>query len=350
MNAIGEWFGSGTCNKRLSLIRGFWRGQGRSIVTITPERESYREAKSDEDVVARAMSAIRMQAKLPGWNLPQFMADFGTGPESYWGCRLSVASDGQHVRTEPAARTMTEALSLTPLPIADPIQNARRTVCIFDRLQAELESNEIWLRIPSIHGALGMAVTIVDQEELLVAMLEKPSEVRLFFERLTDFLIVYVQYLRSASGCRDCGMIWPYTFLPSQFGISLVEDHLPLVSPELYREFAIPYLTRLANSFGGLQIHCCGSWGPHARSFLHLGDTLRAVEFHYPFTTIEELNCLSATAVYIPYICLDQQDVFENRSQYFQFLLENTSQSHRYWFAFPEDSEEARWFAQEHGF
>jgi hypothetical protein len=73
---------------------------------------------------------------------------------------------------------------------------------------------------------------------------------------------------------------------------------------------------------------------------------LRMVEFHYPHTRIEELAPLAeAGTVLVPYILLHKQDTFKSVTEYYRWLLENTPKSYRYWFAFGDDSDEARAFA-----
>ena len=125
---------------------------------------------------------------------------------------------------------------------------------------------------------------------------------------------------------------------------------MPLLSPDLYREFGIPYAKRLSDAFGGLLIHCCGDWGRHAESLAASGIAIRGVEYHHPFTTIEELEPLAEGAVFVPYLSLEKQDDFASQAEYYEHLLNHTPDSYRFWFAFPDESEEATAFATAHGF
>jgi hypothetical protein len=72
-----------------------------------------------------------------------------------------------------------------------------------------------------------------------------------------------------------------------------------------------------------------------------------AVEFHYPFTRIEELACLADKTVFVPYIMLDRQGEFESVTEYYRHLLQATGSSCRFWFACAGDSPEMRAFARE---
>jgi len=129
-------------------------------------------------------------------------------------------------------------------------------------------------------------------------------------------------------------------------GISFTEDLMPLLSTELYREFGIPYLERISGALGGLHIHCCGDFGRHAESLAAADADIRALEFHYPFTTIEELEPLSRTALLVPYYNEHAKGAFSSPAAYYAHLLESTDEQVRFWFAFPDDGEEAQAFAR----
>ena len=91
----------------------------------------------------------------------------------------------------------------------------------------------------------------------------------------------------------------------------------------------------------------CGDWGRHAQNLVEAGLNLKAVEFHYPFTKIEELACLAGETVFVPYIMLDRQTAFQSVTQYYRHLLDTTGPSYRYWFACAGDSPELLAFARE---
>ena len=47
---------------------------------------------------------------------------------------------------------------------------------------------------------------------------------------------------------------------PGWAGISISDDNLAVVSPDIGREFCLKYDQELADAFGGLAIHSCGKW------------------------------------------------------------------------------------------
>lgn len=120
---------------------------------------------------------------------------------------------------------------------------------------------------------------------------------------------------------------------------------MPLLSAELYQEFGIPYVKRLNEAFGGVQIHCCGEWGRHAENLRSAGIRLRAAEFHYPFTAIRELAPLADDTVFATYLIPDRQARYINQFDYYRRLIAETP--YRYWFPLTAESEEGRRFIEE---
>ena len=209
-------------------------------------------------------------------------------------------------------------------------------------------SEALWLRSPDMQGPLNTAGLIMNQEDLFVAMLEQPAKVHAFLEHVTEFLINYARYLREGTGGRICGNIWPYTFFPASLGLSFTEDLMPLTSARTYRTFALPCLRRLEQAFGGLHIHCCGPYGHHVPTLAASGLNIRALEYHYPATTLEELAPLAERTVFVPYIILHKQDCFASVSEYYRYLLETSGPQFRFWFACQTDDVDMLEFAREY--
>ena len=351
MDRLQEWFGRERLCALSTRIRAFWRGSKRYLVSVESQRHRYRQAFDDDDVLRLAPLSLEHQATLPGVNLPSFYPDYGTiSTAKYWGSEPRFDSTGGNIFVDPVAPSVQEALEMTPLPPDHPRMDGYAGVSLYQRLRRQLDTEHLWLRSPDMQGPLNTAALIVDQPELLMAMIAEPDAVHALLARITDWEIAYGQYLRRESGGLLCGNIWPYTALPIDMGLSLTEDLMPLLSAEAYRTFAPPYLRRLDQAFSGLLIHCCGDWGRHAQTLAGAGLRLRGVEFHYPFTTIDELAPLAPETVFIPYISLDKQNRFDSASAYYEELLAGTPDSYRYWFAFAEETDEALAFCRRHGF
>jgi len=332
----------------LERVRAFWAGEERYLVSVCPSEHHYRQCFDDGQVLAKVPLHLQTQARLPGVNLPSFYADWGTiSTAKYWGGRTRFDSTGGNIFCDPVAQTLEQALALEPLPIEDPTMDAAHSLRLYRQLCERLDTNCLWLRTPDMQGTLNTAGLVMNQEEMLMATYSDPQSVYAFLDRVCDQLIGYACYLRQETHDRVSGNIWPYTFFPSEIGISLTEDLMPLMSADTYQAFGIPYLKRIQNALGGLHIHCCGDWGRHAQNLASAGLDIRAAEFHYPATTIDELACLAEDTVFIPYILLDRQDEYASVADYYRYLIEHTEC--RYWFACADDSPKLLAFAEAYG-
>ncbi len=337
MDQLLSLFGEQRYTRTLDQITRFWRGEGRVMMTVINWADGYRQRFDDAVILENAPKHLATMAALPGAQMPFLFADFGTvSTAKYWGGAAHFDSTGGNIFIEPMAQEIDEALALTPKPVDDPALDGAHGVRLWRELSAQLETNCLWLRSPDMQGVLNTAGLVMNQEELLMAMYAEPEQIHRFLDRVCDFLIDYAQYLRRETGDRLCGNIWPYTFLPSNMGLSFTEDLMPLLSPELYVEFGIPQLKRLQSVFGGLHIHCCGDWGRHAANLANAGLNIVAMEFHYPATRIEELQPLiDQGVVFIPYLIQDRQQDFAETYAYWRWLLQKTDA--RFWFMPTDD-------------
>jgi hypothetical protein len=344
-DVLSRWLSAPVCAASYERAMRFWAGEGRYLISVQTLAYDYRK-NFDEPAARRLIPRhLEVQAALPGLNLPGVLADWGTvSTARYWGGEVTVEGDFVHIA--PAARTLDEALALTPRPVDDPTMDARRGLDRWRAIAAELNTDQLWLRTPDLQGALNTAGLVMDQEALLVAMALEPERVHEFLARVCDFLIDYVRYLRRETTGRICGNIWPPTFFPAELGVALTEDLMPLLSAPMYREFGIPLLRRMAGALGGLHIHCCGRWGHQVNNLKESGLPIRAMEFHYPFTKIEELEPLAGSVVFVPYIMLHMQREYASVTEYYRALIEQTDSRFRFWFACADDLPETLEFAQ----
>ena len=145
---------------------------------------------------------------------------------------------------------------------------------------------------------------MMDQTELLVALYEEPELIHATLTHITDVLIDYLRRYRTAAGKEKVvGNVWPWVVLPDGQGIGLTQDFLPLLGPELYAEFELPQLKRMADEFGGVFIHCCGAYAQHLPTLARADFKIWGIEVHYPCTKLWEVQAaLGPTLGYVPYI------------------------------------------------
>ena len=353
MDKIVEWLGEGEWERRMERIRRFWAGDGGVMVSFESSESPYRQLFDDARILGRAPDNFKAQASLPGCNLPAFAADYGTvSTARYWGGKTFFPHEGsKDIFIEPAAKTIEEALALPVRAVDDPEMDAVRGLDLYRRLCAKLETDRVWLRTPDFQGTLNTAALVMDQQELMMGMLGEPALVHRFLDKVGDFLIAYHKRVSTGAGGKVCGNIWPYTFLPADIGASFTEDFMPLIGADEYREFGIPCVEKMSRAFGGVHIHCCGQWGRHAANLARSSANILAMEFHHPYTRVEELEPLLGKVVLIPYIALsDPRAGFKSAVEYYRWLLKEHGREARFWFPFCGESEETLAFAAELGF
>jgi len=194
------------------------------------------------------------------------------------------SSDGQQIFIEHAAATLDEALAIEPTPNSDVDQ----AVAIYREVCRQTGRSDIRFVTPDFQGPLNTAAQIIKQDEFLVALYTEPKKVHEFLGRVTDTLIEFQRRIRAQ--VRVDGNIWPYIWLPKEFGVVITEDLMPLLSPELYKEFGIPYLKRISEAFGGLFLHSCGQWTHNAQVLAESGLKILGIDFCYPYATIEKIQ------------------------------------------------------------
>ena len=345
MDIIRQWFPNYSMD--LERVRRFWSGEGRYLISVTTSQAYYRQVFDDGEILRQAPINLQAQSQCPGINLPSFFVDWGTiSTAKYWGGKTRFDSTGGNIFIDPIAPTVADGLRLPHFPCDHPEMDAAHGVRLFQAICQDLNTDALWLRSPDMQGPLNTAGLIVNQENLLMSMFDEKLAVHTFLEKVTDFIIEYVGYLRKAAAGRLCGNLWPYTFFPADLGISFTEDLMPLLSPKLYQEFGLPCLQQLSSALGGLHIHCCGAYGLHVRTLANSNLPIKALEFHYPETTLEELEPLAGQVVLIPYILLNKTNRFTSVPDFYRYLIDQYGQHHRFWFACTADTPEYLNFAR----
>jgi len=331
-------------------VRRFWGGEGRCIASVTSQREMYRQMDDLDQMARKAALNLDHQLSLPGVNIPTLIADFGTVTTArYWGGTVRRDSTGENIHISPVAQTSAEASNRVPRTVDAPNMDFVRIMKLFERVKELVGHDEVWLRIGDLQGTLNTAGLVMNQENLLCEMYSDPEDVHVFLGKVCSFLIEYVQRFKQAAPGRLAGSIWPYIVVPDDLGFMVTEDMMPLMSADLYKEFGIPYLTRMTQALGPAQIHCCGEWGHHAANLAASDAAIRSVECWYPFTPVEQLRPLvDKGVVLVPLISLDKcNDRFGSAVEYYRDLLRTTDETHRYWFPLMDESQETFDFVNE---
>ncbi|MBI2941614.1 MAG: hypothetical protein HYY04_14360 [Chloroflexi bacterium] len=113
------------------------------------------------------------------------------------------------------------------------------------------------IALTDLQGPLDTAYLVWDSCSFMTAMYTNPREVHHLMRLVTDLIIAFAKEQRAR--CPEfIPCHYPSLYLPDGRGIAISEDCLAVVGADVYREFALPYNSELAEEFGGLFIHSCG--------------------------------------------------------------------------------------------
>jgi len=90
-------------------------------------------------------------------------------------------------------------------------------------------------------------------------------------------------------------------WMPKEKGISMSSDILALISPNLLKEFIIPYDERISDHYGGLTIHSCGNYNWNLPVLKKI-KKFRALNFSISEINIKDIiNIFGNSILYIPH-------------------------------------------------
>ncbi len=261
---------------------------------------------------------------------------------SAFGCQVRRFEDDQ-----PWAEPLigSEASRVYDLPRPNVTDGHLADVLECTRYFVERTNSAYPIRMTDVQGPLDVAYLIWGGQEFMMAMHTNPEEVHYVMGLVTELIITFVnEQRRLASKFVPCH--WPPIWMPEGMGISISDDVISVIGPELYQEFALPYVNELSEAFNGIFIHTCGDF---RHNFVNLKKVrnLRGLNFGASETPFEDVQeCFGGRTVLVPHLGLNKDIHFESTVDFVEhilrvkmankglFLLINT------WYTLPEDGEE----------
>ncbi len=321
----------------LQECRDFLSGKRRNALVTVHHQPSYRQQTDPEKMVEQACACIRADAASDEPHIvPAFWADFGTiSTARLWGGKELVARDGGGVHIEPVIRTLDEMERVIPQAKPFEASDFKKAETLWRQVCERLGSDRIFLRTPDFQGPMNTLALIMDQTELMCGLYEEPEKMAWALDRVTDVLIDRFMRLRTAVGKEQTiSNIWPFVILPDGNGVSLSQDYMPLISPEIYERFEIPCLKRISDAFGGVWIHCCGQFEQHLDVLARADLNLLGLEIHCPYTSLDKVYAVFGDRIaYMPYVAQKELSAFDGLEAFAESLADKPCGRARYWFA-----------------
>lgn len=193
---------------------------------------------------------------------------FGTGVvPSALGCRIEFMKYG-----DPAIRgtAIDRPEQFRELKKPDPYRDGLmpRVLETIDYMKGH---TDLPVSVTDTQGPLNIALSICGVEKLFSWMLLHPGLAHELMEFSTEVLIDWVRVQKKHAGQDSTSGAWPHgIYLPRGMGgIWLSDDDCTQLPADMYREFVVPYNSKVLQAFGGGTIHFCGTAEHQIENFLH---------------------------------------------------------------------------------
>ncbi|HSR32556.1 MAG TPA: uroporphyrinogen decarboxylase family protein [Anaerolineae bacterium] len=203
--------------------------------------------------------------------VPYFMPWFGTGVlASGFGCDISLqAGPGNDPAvTGPCIKSPADVARLRmPDPYRDGWMPRVLEAIDYARVNSDLP-----VGLTDMQGPLDTVGQMCGQQQLFMWMYEEPQMVHDLFDIVTEAFIEWVKVqkehirepLERSNGLQGVGA--------SPIGVWESDDDMVMVGPKQYREFVVPYVSRIFEAFGGGSLHFCGKGYQHLDNILEVKD------------------------------------------------------------------------------
>lgn len=199
--------------------------------------------------------------------IPFLMPWYGTGVvPSAIGCQIYYPTTG-----DPAIKgtVVNNPSQIKDLKKPDPYKDGLmpRVLQTIDYMK---KNTDLPVSVTDVQGPLNIALSICGVENLFLWMYIHPNEVHSIMEYSTEVLIDWIRVQKKHAGQENNSGAWPHgILLPEGFGgIWISDDDCTQLPADLYREFVVPYNSKVLKAFGGGTIHFCGSARHQLQNFL----------------------------------------------------------------------------------
>lgn len=187
-------------------------------------------------------------------DLVAFLSPY-TGTEIFaeaFGCRVVYPGNNM-----PFARPMiTDAAQVAKLKVPDLSAEPFERMFSIARTLREKEGPNAIMQLPDIQSPFDIAALIWNKEDFFAALIEEPDAAMELVDMTESVLTLFLDEWFREFGT-DFVAHYPEFYMPC--GISLSEDEAGSLSPNMFRKYCTPSLTRLSQRYGGLSMHCCAN-------------------------------------------------------------------------------------------
>ncbi len=223
--------------------------------------------------------------------VPYLMPWFGTiVAASAFGCEIVYP-----YKADPAANPRYYPVvtheDVEKLEVIDPEKDGLMPT-VLEFLRYMKENSFLPVGITDFQGPLTTANQLMGYDKLIYLMFDRPDLMHRLMDVVTESLILWVKKQKEVIGePMDWCIGDQQVYMGKHGGVWFSDDDAVLMSPETYREFVVPYNSRVLKAFGGGALHYCGNATHHADSFLEM-EGLKALNIYnlYNIPSVAELQ------------------------------------------------------------
>jgi len=192
---------------------------------------------------------------------------FGVGVvQSAIGCEYFIPEKG-----DPSLRTavLKKPQDIRMLRKPDPYQHGLMPK-VLETIDFMVRNTDLPVCVTDTQGPLTIALGICGVENLFIWMCTEPDYAHEIMNFCSDVLIDWIKVQKKHIGLEKDRGAWPHGFvLPDGFGGAYVcDDDCTTISADLYKEFVVPYNSKVLKAFGGGTLHFCGTAIHQLENFL----------------------------------------------------------------------------------
>lgn len=202
--------------------------------------------------------------------VPYLMPWFGTVvTASAFGCKIEFLHK-QDPAANPRYYPIKKPEDIKTLAIPDPEKDGLMPK-VLEFIQYMKANSFLPVGITDFQGPLTTANQLIGYDKLIYLMFDYPNLMHELMDKVTEGLIRWVKKQKEVIGepLNEC-ISDQQVYLGKHAGIWFSDDDAVLMSPETYREFVVPYNSRILTEFGGGIVHYCGNATHHTESFLKM--------------------------------------------------------------------------------
>lgn len=140
------------------------------------------------------------------------------------------------------------------------------------------------VRTVDVQSPMDIAALIWDKNDFYLALMDAPRAVAELSAKVMELLTAFLDEWFSRYG-REHVAHFPDYLMPR--GLTVSEDEIGVVSPELFTDLFLPELATLSTHFGGIGIHCCADSRHQWDNLLKIPD-LRLLNLDRPIDQLQQ--------------------------------------------------------------